>query len=83
MKHLQKIFCVVGFSLIALTFSLSSLLAQGLDPVSISNPPADSWPSYHGDYSGRRHSRLTQITPQNVQSLGLSPGFSRPARKLP
>jgi alcohol dehydrogenase (cytochrome c) len=29
----------------------------------------DSWPTYHGDYSGRRHSRLTQITPSNVDRL--------------
>jgi len=72
-KHLQKAFCVVGIFLIALTFSPSSLLlAQGLEPATIVNPPGDSWPSYHGDYSGRRHSRLTQITPQNVQSLALA-----------
>ena len=76
MKHLRKTFGVVGFSLIALTFSLSRLLvAQGLDPATIVNPPGDSWPSYHGDYSGRRHSRLTQITPQNVPSLALAWAF--------
>ena len=51
------------------------LLAQGLDPATIANPPADSWPSYHGDYSGKRHSRLTRITPQNVSSLGLAWAF--------
>ena len=51
------------------------LLAQGLDPATIANPPADSWPSYHGDYSGRRHSPLTQITPQNVRSLTLAWAF--------
>ena len=28
----------------------------------------DSWPTYHGDYSGQRHSPLTQITPDNVAS---------------
>ena len=51
------------------------MLAQGLDPATIANPPADSWPSYHGDYSGKRHSPLTQITPQNVSSLGLAWAF--------
>ena len=39
------------------------------------NPPADSWPSYHGDYTGKRHSKLTQITPQNVSSLTLAWAF--------
>src|SRR6185437_3482665 len=48
------------------------LLAQGLDPALLLNPPVDSWPQYHGDYSGRRHSSLKQITPQNVEELGLA-----------
>ena len=39
------------------------------------HPPADSWPGYHGDYSGRRHSSLTQITPQNVKNLALAWAF--------
>jgi glucose dehydrogenase len=29
----------------------------------------DSWLTYHGDYSGRRNSPLTQVTPENVTSL--------------
>jgi alcohol dehydrogenase (cytochrome c) len=36
------------------------------------NPPSDTWPGYHGDYSGRRHSSLTQITPANVDKLSLA-----------
>ena len=39
------------------------------------HPPADSWPGYHGDYSGRRHSALTQITPENVKNLALAWAF--------
>jgi len=35
-------------------------------------PPKDAWPAYHGDYSGRRHSALTRITPENVGSLALA-----------
>jgi alcohol dehydrogenase (cytochrome c) len=50
----------------------SSLYGQGLDPAMLLNPPADSWPQYHGDYSGKRHSSLTQITPRNVGALGLA-----------
>src|SRR3954462_4776495 len=45
---------------------------QGLDPASLLAPAKDSWPTYHGDYSGRRHSPLTQITPDNVKQLGLA-----------
>ncbi len=47
----------------------------GFDPAALSNPPADSWPTYHGDYSGRRHSRLTAITPENVHTLTLAWAF--------
>lgn len=49
-----------------------ALAAQGLDPGLLLHPTPDSWPQYHGDYSGRRHSALTQITPQNVDQLSLS-----------
>src|SRR5258708_7345221 len=38
--------------------------AQGLD-----------WPTYHGDDTGQRHSRLTQITPDNVRQLTLAWAF--------
>src|ERR1700685_3319111 len=48
---------------------------QGADAQMLLHPPADSWPGYHGDYSGRRHSSLTQITPQNVKNLALAWAF--------
>jgi alcohol dehydrogenase (cytochrome c) len=67
----KKIFCAA-----ALLFLFPGRLrSQGLDPATIANPPVDSWPSYHGDYSGRRHSPLTRITPQNVASIGLAWAF--------
>ena len=48
---------------------LTAQAPRGLDPAMLLKPPADSWPTYHGDYTGRRHSRLTQITPDNVHQL--------------
>ena len=33
------------------------------------------WPTYHGDYTGRRHSALTQITPANVHGMTLAWAF--------
>ena len=48
---------------------------QGVDNAMLLNPPADSWPGYHGDYSGRRHSSLKQITPRNVGQLSLAWAF--------
>ena len=60
---------------IALLAGASSLLAQGTTPAMLLKPPADSWPAYHGDYSGQRHSSLTQITPENVRNMGLAWAF--------
>src|SRR5689334_4459967 len=51
---------------------LAQSAAQGIDASSILKPAKDSWLTYHGDYSGRRNSPLTQITPENVKNLGLS-----------
>jgi alcohol dehydrogenase (cytochrome c) len=67
-------------SLVAMSTMLSllipySLMAQDVDSAMLLNPPPDSWPGYHGDYSGRRHTHLTQITPQNVRDLSLSWAF--------
>jgi alcohol dehydrogenase (cytochrome c) len=53
----------------------SIALCQGLDPAMLLNPPADSWPTYHGDYSGRRHSRLAEVSPENVHQLTLKWAF--------
>src|SRR5262245_26231204 len=44
-------------------------IGQGLSPAMLLKPSPDSWPTYHGDYSGKRHSSLTQITPANVGKL--------------
>ncbi len=52
-----------------------SLGAQNLEINQILHPAHDSWPNYHGDYSGRRHSPLTQITPANVGSLSMAWAF--------
>jgi alcohol dehydrogenase (cytochrome c) len=44
----------------------------GLDPAQLLKPLADSWPSYSGDYTGRRYSALTQITQANIKQLSLA-----------
>ena len=54
------------------------LLAQesaqngGLDPQSMLKPLSDSWPTYSGDYTGRRYSSLTQVNQTNVKHLTLA-----------
>lgn len=49
--------------------------AQEVGPDILTNPPKSTWPAYHGDYTGKRHSPLTQITPENVGNLGLAWAF--------
>jgi alcohol dehydrogenase (cytochrome c) len=43
-------------------------IAQGLDPSAILKPLSQDWPTYSGDYSGMRYSRLTQINQSNVRT---------------
>jgi len=59
----------------ALLLSGSHLRAQSVDPSLLLNPPTDSWPTYHGDYSGQHHSRLSSIAPDNVHQLTLAWAF--------
>ena len=59
----------------ALLWAPAAALTQNLDSADLLKPRRDSWPTYHGDYSGRRHSPLRQITPQNVGNLTLAWAF--------
>jgi len=51
-----------------------SALAQGLDPATLLKP-GSSWPTYNGDYSGRRFSPLAQVNESNVSSLAVAWAF--------
>jgi len=58
----------------SLTLLCVGTMGQGqrLDPELLNRPPTDAWPTYNGDYSGRRYSTLTQINATNVKSLSLA-----------
>ena len=66
-----------AFGILALLAPAALVAQQGaaLDPATLLKAPTDSWPTYHGDYSGQRHSRLAQITPDNVAQLTLAWSF--------
>src|ERR1700727_3049672 len=74
MKFLKSSLFFAASAVAAIGFSPCAG-AQNVDSAMLLHPPADSWPGYQGDYSGRRHSALTQITPQNVANLGLAWAF--------
>jgi alcohol dehydrogenase (cytochrome c) len=44
----------------------------GIDTAKLLQPGADMWPTYNGDYSGKRFSTLTKINASNVGSLSLA-----------
>ena len=46
--------------------------AQALDASKLGKPPVDSWPTYNGDYSGRRFSTLDKVNAGNIQDLSLA-----------
>ena len=73
---ISKLQCALLLALGATAFGAQrAMQAQDLTAAQLLKPPADTWPAYHGDYSGRRHSSLTQITPANVGKLTLAWAF--------
>jgi alcohol dehydrogenase (cytochrome c) len=58
--------------LLALGVHAPRIAAQALDPSALSKPATDTWPTYNGDYSGKRFSPLDQINATNVSSLTLA-----------
>jgi alcohol dehydrogenase (cytochrome c) len=60
------------FLIAPLLLMAGALSAQPLDPASLSKPLGESWPTYSGDYSGKRYSSLKQINQTNVKNLTLA-----------
>jgi alcohol dehydrogenase (cytochrome c) len=58
--------------LTAATLLTTGARGQMLDPAKLLKQPTDTWPTYNGDYSGRRYSELKQITAANVKGLSLA-----------
>ena len=64
MRRILLFICFVTLPLV--------LGAQMLDPALLTKPPTDAWPTYNGDYSGRRFSPLTQINQSTIKTLNLA-----------
>src|SRR6201988_1417493 len=58
--------------LLAYSVGAQRAFSQGLDAAALLKPATDTWPTYNGDYSGRRFSTLDQINAANVNSLTLA-----------
>ena len=64
LKHLSTLSCLIVAS--------RALFGQPLDPALLNKVAGDSWPTYHGDYTGRHFSTLKQINTANVKGLTLA-----------
>jgi alcohol dehydrogenase (cytochrome c) len=63
------------FNRLTLALLLSTpvvLLGQGVNPEDLLKPLKESWPTYNGDYTGKRYSALDQINQSNVKQLTLA-----------
>ncbi|MGA8596352.1 MAG: acido-empty-quinoprotein group A [Bryobacteraceae bacterium] len=58
--------------LLAALFAAIPVVGQGLNPEVLLHSLGASWPTYNGDYSGRRFSNLSQINSDNVRNLVLA-----------
>src|SRR5579871_5113997 len=59
-------------ALFVVTPSLLPGQGNGVSPAELLKPLKESWPTYNGDYSGRRYSTLTQVNQSNVKHLTLA-----------
>jgi alcohol dehydrogenase (cytochrome c) len=62
----------IVLALLAAPVLLAAQQSNYLDPADILKPLAEQWPTYSGDYTGRRYSALTQINQSTVKNLGLA-----------
>lgn len=76
MKLCEKSFLAPACGIVcSLVISVSAAAGQGVEARDLLQPGTGTWPTYHGDYSGKRHSTLNQITPRNVSQLSLAWAF--------
>src|SRR5579875_2610512 len=65
-----KLTCAAVFACaLALTAGAAD---EGLAPQELLKPLAGTWPTFNGDYSGKRYSELSQINQDNVRHLTLA-----------
>jgi alcohol dehydrogenase (cytochrome c) len=57
---------------VLVTRPIAAQQAPALTASQIENPSTDMWPTYNGDYSGRRYSPLLKINTANVKNLSLA-----------
>ena len=71
----------MALAVITTVIGMAAILSaqDGLNPAKLLNPGTDSWPTYNGDYSGRRFSTLKAVDAANVKTLSLAWLYTIPA----
>ena len=72
MNRIAPVLASAFVAALVITLSSPVIAGEGLDPAKLLQPPVDSWPTYNGDYSGRRFSPLTKINDPTSNSLSLA-----------
>ena len=65
---MKKLLVVVLIGAAAVVVSAQGIVTRDL----LHKPLADSWPTYSGDYSGKRYSTLAQINQSNIKTMTLA-----------
>ena len=70
--NLKRHFFPACFLIFPLALLGPRVFGQMLDPALLTKPATNAWPTYNGDYSGRRFSILHQIDESNIRDLSLA-----------
>ena len=65
-----KTLAFIGPLLVSPAFLLGQ--GKGVSPADLLKPLQDSWPTYNGDYTGKRYSLLKQVDRSTVKNLTLA-----------
>jgi acido-empty-quinoprotein group A len=68
-KSVRRAAALAALAMASSLAAFSAAGAQPLDMAVVGKPPVDTWPTHHGDFTGRRFSTLTQIDESNVSRL--------------
>ena len=72
MKKTLRLAAFLAALVVPVALAIAAEPVDGLNPAEILKPVPESWPTYSGDYSGRRYSPLKQLNQGNVKSLTLA-----------
>ena len=74
-RRWRRLRTIAGAGTLAVLTAGPALSQSGIRATDLAEPAIENWLTYHGDYTGQRHSTLDQISPDNVRTLTLAWAF--------